>query len=85
MQYRATAGGPSANVAIVPGAAPVWLRLTRLGGRVLGEGSNDGVTWREIGRLDMALGTSITAGLVVTSHRNDQRARADFEDVVLQP
>jgi hypothetical protein len=43
------------------------------------------VTWREIGRLDIALGTDITAGLVVTSHRNDRLARADFEDLVLHP
>ena len=85
MQYRATAGGPSANVAIVPGAAPVWLRLTRLGGSVLGEASTDGVTWREIGRLDIALGTSITAGVAVTSHGNTRLARAEFEDAVVQP
>jgi hypothetical protein len=85
MQYRATAGGPSANVAVVPGAAPAWLRVRRLDGSVLGEASTDGVTWREIGRLDVALGAYVTAGLVVTSHRNDRLARADFEDVVLQP
>jgi len=28
MQYRAAAGGASASVAIVPGAAPEWVRLT---------------------------------------------------------
>jgi hypothetical protein len=85
MQYRAVANGPSANVAIVPGAAPAWLRLRRVGGRVVGEASADGLTWREIGRLDIALGSSVTAGLAVTSHRNDRLARAEFEDVVLQP
>jgi hypothetical protein len=52
---------------------------------VLGEASHEGVTWREIGRLDIALGTYVTAGLAVASHRNDRLARADFEDVALQP
>ena len=85
MQYRAVAGGASANVAIVPGAAAVWLRLSRRGGSVLGEASNDGLTWREIGRVEVAFGQFVTAGLAVTSHRNDRLARADFEDVILQP
>ena len=31
MQYRAVAGGSSANVAIVPGVAPEWVRLVRRG------------------------------------------------------
>jgi hypothetical protein len=85
MQYRALPNGPTANVAIVPGAAPVWLRLTRRGGSVLGEASNDGVSWRDIGRLDIALGQYVTAGIVVTSHVTNRLAKAEFEDVVLQP
>jgi hypothetical protein len=85
MQYRALPNGPSANVAIVPGAAPVWLRLIRHGGSVLGEASNDGVSWRAIGRLDIALGQYVTAGLAVTSHVTSRLAKAEFEDLVLQP
>ena len=85
MQYRALPNGPSANVAIVPGAAPVWLRLTRRGGSVLGEASNDGVSWREIGRIDIALGQYVTAGLAVASQVSNRLAKAEFEDLVLQP
>jgi hypothetical protein len=85
MQYRAFPNGPSANVAVVPGAAPMWLRLTRRGGSVLGEASHDGVSWTEIGRIDIALGQYVTAGLAVTSHVTARLTQAGFEDVVLQP
>ena len=85
MQYRAVPNGPTANVAIVPGTAPVWLRLTRRGGSVLGERSSDGVSWSEVGRVDVAIGQFVTAGLAVTSHVRNRLARGEFEDVVLQP
>ena len=84
MQYRRTQDGPSANVAIVPGTAPEWLRLTRDGNAIVGEASDDGLTWRAIGRIELALSDFVTAGLVVTSHDNSTLATAVFDDVVLQ-
>jgi hypothetical protein len=84
MQYRRTQDGTSANVAIVPGTAPEWLRLTRDGNAILGEASDDGLTWRAIGRIDLALSDFVTAGLVVTSHDNSTLATGVFDDIVLQ-
>jgi regulation of enolase protein 1 (concanavalin A-like superfamily) len=84
MQYRRTQGGTSANVAIVPGTAPEWLRLTRDGKAILGEGSDDGLTWRAVGRIELGLSDFVTGGLVVTSHDNSTLATAVFDDVMLQ-
>ena len=85
MQYRASPNGQSANVAIVPGAAPAWVRLTRSGPAVVGDVSIDGVTWREVGRVSLPMSSSATAGLGVTSHNNSRLATGVFEDVLLIP
>jgi hypothetical protein len=82
MQYRGVTNGPSANVAIVPGTAPKWVRLTREDTTFIGETSSDGLTWTEIGRIDLAISDS-QMGLVVTSHNNSTLATAIFDDVVV--
>jgi hypothetical protein len=84
MQYRATTNGPSADVAIVPGAAPRWVRLVRHGHLVIGEASADGVTWQEVGRLDLPLPFWVLGGLAVTSHNNSVLTTAEFTDVVIR-
>ena len=84
MQYRATPGGATANVAIVPGAAPAWVRLRRDGGQVVGETSGDGINWSEVGRIAVALPDYPSAGLVVTSHDNAALATAVFDDIVVE-
>ena len=83
MQYRAVPNGASANVVAIPGAAPEWVRLRRQGLTIVGEISDDGVTWQAFGNIDLPLGDSVTAGLVVTSHNNPRLATGVFEDVLL--
>jgi len=81
MQYRATANGPSAQVVAVPGVAPAWMRLSRHGSTFHGEISDDGMAWREIGHVDVALEEFAVGGLVLTSHDNAKVATAVFDDV----
>lgn len=81
MQYRDETGGISKDVAIVPGSGPIWLRLERHGSLFIGEMSTDGVTWSEVGRAVLLLGTSVAGGLAVTSHNNTTLATAVFDDV----
>ena len=83
MQYRATAGGASANVAVVPGAAPRWVRLGRLGNQFIGEVSGDGVTWTEVGRVTVTMADASLAGLVVTSHDRAALATVSFDNIVV--
>jgi len=85
MQYRAAAGAASASVAIVPGSAPEWVRLTRRGGVVEGSVSTDGLTWSAIGSLAIDFGSDFYAGLAVTSHNASTEATAVFDDVSLIP
>ena len=82
-QYRAVTNGVSANVVIVPGTAPEWVRIRREHTTFIGEMSSDGLTWTEIGRIDLAISDSAQMGLVVTSHNNSTLATAIFDDVVI--
>jgi hypothetical protein len=68
-QYRSVAGGTTVNAAWGDGATvPCWVRLTRLGTTFTGYASSDGVTWRTVGSIEIAMGTDIYAGVAVTSH-----------------
>jgi hypothetical protein len=84
MQYRATTGGPSADVAIVPGAAPHWVRLVRNGHLFIGEMSSDGVTWQEVGRIELPIAHNMLGGLALTSHNNSVLTTAEFTDVIVR-
>jgi ABC-2 family transporter protein len=50
------------------GTAPRWLKLTRAGSAVTGYESSDGVTWREVGSVDVGeLPSTVQAGVFVSS------------------
>jgi regulation of enolase protein 1 (concanavalin A-like superfamily) len=83
MQYRNLTGGASASVAIIPGAAPGWVRLTRAGDVFTGAWSKDGVTWTTLGSTTIAMGSTISVGLAVTSHNAAATADGVFDDVVI--
>jgi hypothetical protein len=85
MQYRGATNGPSANVAVVSGSAPAWLRLTRHGDRIVGEMSSDGLTWATVGAVDLPFPGVFRplAGVAVTSHNNGTLATAVLDSVEL--
>jgi hypothetical protein len=83
MQYRESSNGITANVAIVPGTTPKWLRLKRTVNAFIGEISNDGVIWQAIGSVQTGLEFG-SAGVVLTSHNNRALARAEFEDLAFE-
>jgi M6 family metalloprotease-like protein len=85
MQYRAQTGGLSANAALVAGAAPEWLRLTRRKGTFTGYASEDGVTWRTLGSVKVPMYPDVHAGLAVTSHTVTTLATAVFEEWQVRP
>ena len=68
MQYRSAAGGASAKVKQLPGAAPVWLRLTRSGDMFIGAWSADATTWTTIGSVTVSMPPEVRVGAAVTSH-----------------
>ena len=80
MQYRSVTGGTSVQVAVRPGVAPAFVRLTRSGHTFTGATSADGVTWHQLGQVTLQ-DLFAEPGLVVTSHDNTTRATATFDEV----
>jgi hypothetical protein len=80
-QRRPTAGGLSLHTAGPAVTAPRWVKLVRVGNRLTGSISNDGVTWTEAGADTVAMPAAIFAGLAVTAHNNGMLGTAAFTDV----
>jgi hypothetical protein len=79
MQYRSTTGGSSSNVALQAGTAPTWLKITRTNNTFTGYASEDGVAWRTVGSITVAMSGDAYVGLPVTSHDNATLASATFD------
>ena len=80
-QYRVTAGGASA--ALYPKNPPplvnypnTWLRLKRSGNDFIYYWSDNGTTWKEYGRLNQALPSTLYLGVAMTSHTTTASATA---------
>jgi hypothetical protein len=82
MQYRATASGISSTITVA-GVAPKWVRLGRTGSTFVGEWSDDGLSWTEIGRVNVTMQELAAGGLVLTSHDNARLATATFDDIYM--
>jgi hypothetical protein len=79
MQYRTTTGGASSGLAVQAGVAPEWVRIARVGDTFTGYASENGLTWRTIGSVTIAMSGDTYAGLPVTSHNNSTLATALLE------
>lgn len=80
-QRRGATGGDSAHTG-ANGAAPAWVRIVRSGITFISYTSADGVTWQEIGRTNIAMGTTVKIGLCLTSHNQSVLSTAAFDNVV---
>jgi hypothetical protein len=79
---RAAAAGPTTFIAGGSTTFPVWLRLARHAGNVVGYTSLDGVTWATIGSAPAPAGDAF-AGFAVTSHDTSARDRGSFSHIGL--
>ena len=68
---------------IVKGAVPRWLKLERRGGTFISSVSRNGSTWQTIDTQSIQMGTTVYAGLAVTSHNAAQAVSATFSNVSL--
>lgn len=81
-QYRDGAGSSAAVVGLLPGGAPGWLKLTRIGSNFEGWWSANGVDWTSLGiRTIHGIPAQASAGLAVTAHDNGQLCTATFASV----
>ncbi len=82
---RGANGGTTAFIAGAAVSVPVWLRLKREAGTVIGSWSSNGSTWSELGRTTIALPTSVYVGLPVTSHNTAVLNTTTFDNVSVIP
>jgi regulation of enolase protein 1 (concanavalin A-like superfamily) len=64
-----------------PGRPPGWLRVVRSGDLFTAYRSADGVTWTKIGSDTIAMGSTVYAGLAVTSHNEAALTTAVIDSV----
>jgi hypothetical protein len=72
VQIRKTQGGNTTKLANPAGTTPAYLKITRSGNTFTAYTSADGVTWTLIpgSTATLTLGSSLLAGLAVTSHHD---------------
>jgi hypothetical protein len=72
VQVRKTQGGNTSKLANPTGTVPAYLKITRSGSTFTAYTSADGVTWTLIpgSTATLTLGSSLLAGLAVTSHHS---------------
>lgn len=78
-QRRASTGGMSVHTSGGSGTAPSWVKLERAGDQFTASRSNDGITWTVVGSHTIAMGSTIYAGVAVSSHVYGTTAGAAFE------
>lgn len=86
-QARQTKGGTTVNSAGAQptASAPSWIKLSRVGDVVVGELSEDGEAWEQVGRYEIPFSEEVYIGMAVTSHSAASTARARFSDIDLDP
>jgi hypothetical protein len=66
-------------------AAPIWLRVVRIGGVVQCYTSSDAQTWSSRGAMHLPLNNDLLAGLVVVSGNASASSEASFDNVRVEP
>ena len=84
-QRRVATGGTSTNTAGGAGTAPAWVKLERRGSTIKAYRSANGSTWTLVGSDTFSMGSSVYAGLAVTSHDTTRLATATFDSVTVTP
>ncbi len=84
-QRRTSTGGNSSNTQVTGLTAPYWVRLTRTGRTFRAYRSPDGVTWTQIGSVNITMSSTVYIGLPVTSHNDGTLGTAVFDNVTATP
>src|SRR5216683_2451028 len=85
VQLRKTQGGSTSKLANPTGTVPAYLKITRSGSTFTAYTSADGVTWTLIpgSTATLSLGSSLLAGLAVTSHKNGTLGTVTMDTVAV--
>jgi outer membrane protein assembly factor BamB len=85
VQYRAVTGLTTTTLSSVAGTTPLYLKISRFGNAFTAYESADGATWTYIARSTaiFPLGSSVLAGLAMTSHNATTAGSATLSSVTL--
>jgi hypothetical protein len=81
LQWRPSTGASSLNATGSASAPPRWIRLQRNGSTFTASESADGSTWTAIGSASITMGSTVYAGLAVTSHTTSAATTAVLDHV----
>ena len=86
-QSRATASGSCISTAgpALNAAPNNWVRLVRSGSLFTAYVSGTGTAWTQVGTVTLSMGSTVSAGLAVTSHNNTTASTAAFDNVTVTP
>ena len=84
-QRRRVTNGSSVHTSGGTGTAPRFVKLTRAGTSVTAFTSADGVSWTQVGNETIAMGSTIYAGIAVSSHVSGVLATATFGSTAITP
>ncbi len=81
---RTSAGAVTTSVGSgLTASAPHWVRLVREGNVITGSLSPDGTTWTTVGSASLSMGSSVLAGIAVTSHDATRLAAGTVDGVTV--
>jgi len=84
MQYRSGTGASAVQLAQTAGpVAPYWVRVVRSGSTFTGFSSADGVTWAQVGTINVSMASNALEGLAVTAHNNTALNTSTFDNVTV--
>ena len=79
---RSTANGSAISSGSLPVNYPyTWLRLKRAGDVFSGYTSYDGISWQQLGTVNLPMPDPVLLGMAVASHNLGQAAVAQFRDI----
>ena len=83
-QYRAKAGGSSAETVVTGKFAPESVKLVRSGNSFSAYYSTNGTTWIQLGKtVSITMSSAVTTGLAVTSINTSKTSTATFSNVTV--
>jgi regulation of enolase protein 1 (concanavalin A-like superfamily) len=85
LQYRPETDGTSLSASFNPSSGLRWVRLVRQGNVFISSVSSDGVTWHEVARPTITMGSNVLVGLAVTSHNASAYTTGVFDNITIVP
>ena len=83
LQYRATTGAESVNIAGPSVSPPTWIRLDRSGNTLTAYQSSNGTSWVKVGSVSITMPSTVYVGLAVTSHNTGATTTAAVDQVTV--